>query len=300
MSASDTTQAALVEILHHNPIGGFAYDSEIDTMVQGNAKKDFGGFSDIIRKVFHHEPLNRQRKGEGESYQVMNPRLAVMLSGTIDQLKKLISSEANGLFSRFWYYHIPPSFTPYTMPGQQRDIVGDKCTRLQSEVNEAADLWSDELIYISFTAAQEQELCAAMQDKIRIQETYGGDIGASWLRMGLIIKRIAVTLAAFDGAAGQMPEMPWRAAMGMLPTMKAHCIKALEVIRERTKGRKDISREDYERMKGQGKTEEEIADALGVTRKTLLERRKEWGMGKETVTHGKYRVDAGFDGMGSG
>jgi Protein of unknown function (DUF3987) len=278
MSASDTTQAALVEILFHNPIGGFAYDSEVDTMVQGNAKKDFGGFSDVIRKVFHHEPLARQRKGDGESYVVSSPRLALQLSGTHDQLKKLIPTEYNGLFSRVWYYIIPPVFQEYKTATQQTDIIGQACMDLQQEIMESANLWSDELHYLQFTESQERDLWDAMQDKKSIEERYGGDISASWLRMALITKRIAVTLAAFDGCtSGYVPDNCWLAAMGILKAMKTHCLQAVNIIREHTQGRKDISHDVYLKMKATGMSDEAISKEIGVGRKTIARRKLEWG-----------------------
>lgn len=276
MSASDTTQAALVEILNENPIGGFAYDSEVDTLVQGNAKKDFGGFSDVIRKVFHHEPLSRQRKGDGESYNVEHPRLAVMLSGTHDQLKKLIPSESNGLFSRLWYYSIPKTFIAYSISNQQADVVGDMCCSLQSEIFEKADLWSDELIYMLFSGEQERELFDAMKDKIYVEEKHGGDIGASWLRMALITKRIAVTLAGMEGAAsGIVPTNCWNAAMALLPALKSHCLHALEVVRM-NQGKLMISESEFLVRKAEGKTDKEIAEEFDVSVKTLQRRKDEW------------------------
>lgn len=281
MSASDTTQAALVQTLYENPIGGFAYDSEVDTLVQSNARKDFGGYSDILRKAFHHEPLSRQRKGEGESYIVKEPRLAVMLSGTKDQLRKLIPGEENGLFSRLIYYVIPETFLPYQLAVGQRDIIGDECVALQQEILERADpwddaIWEDGVYLLQFTEHQEEELCREMQDKEDVERKFGGSISASWFRMGLIIKRIAVTLAAFDGFRGsEMPERPWRAAIAMLPVIKAHCIQALQIIRE-NKGRINFSREEYERLKHTGLTDKEIAHKLDVSLRTLNYRKKEW------------------------
>jgi hypothetical protein len=279
MSASDTTQAALVEILYNNPIGGFAYDSEIDTMVQGNAKKEFGGFGDIIRKTFHHEPLSRQRKGEGESYVVEQPRLAVMLSGTRDQLRKLIPSEYNGLFSRLWYYIIPDEFQEYKPATQQRDIVGEACLQLQQYVSESADLWSDQLHYLSFSEKQERSLLDAMQDKRNVEINWGGDISASWLRLPLITKRIAVTLAAFEGCTvGYVPTHCWNCAMGILKTMKRSCLEAVDIIRENSQGKIDIPATTYRTMHAGGMSDVSIAAALGISSKTLQRRKKQWDL----------------------
>lgn len=277
ISISDTTQAALVEMLYENPIGCYGYDSEVDTLVQSNGKKDFGGFSDILRKAYHHEMLSRQRKGEGESYNVPQPRLAICLSGTPDQLKKLITSEYNGLFSRFWFYIIPPAFQEYEPGVLQEDIVGEMCRSLSAYVMERADLWSGELVQIRFTGAQERELKEALQDKKDIEDRYGGDVSASWLRMALIVKRIAVTLAWFEGATGEVPESCWRAAIALLPAIKSHNLSALEIVRT-NQGKADISREKYDECKKQGLSDEAISELLDVGRSTLARRKKQWGL----------------------
>lgn len=277
-SASDTTQAALVEVLYENPIGVFAYDSELDTLVQGNQRKDFGGYSDIIRKVFHHEPLSRQRKTEGESYTVNQPRLAVILSGTHDQLKKLISSEYNGLFSRLWYYVIPPTFQEYIPAKVQADIIGDMCNSLKTEIADRADLWSGEIIHVTFSDEQEEELRIQLSDKKAIEERYGGDTGASWLRMALIVKRIAVTLSFFQGGVESMPLNCWKAAISLLPAIKTHNLAALDIVRQ-NQGKVSISKEEYDDRKKGGMSDEEIAKELGVDRKTIQRRKAQWDNG---------------------
>lgn len=274
-SASDTTAAALTEMLYENPIGIYAYDSELDSLTQGNQKKDFGGFSDQIRKCSHHEPLSRQRKTEGESYNVYEPRLALCLSGTPDQLKKLIQSEYNGLFSRFWYYVIPPTFQEYVPGILQQDIVGDRCRLLSGYILEQAALWIGEIIHIQFTEQQENELKAALQDKKSIEDRFGGDTGASWLRMALIVKRIAVTMAWFEQATGEVPARCWRVAIGLLPALKTHNLAALDLVRQ-NQGKAAISKEQYEAYKGEGLSDEKISKLLGVNRSTIDRRKKEW------------------------
>lgn len=277
ISASDTTQAALVQVLYQNPWGGYAFDAEADTLVQGDARKDFGGFSDIIRKAFHHEQLSRQRKGEGETYNVRDPRLSLLLCGTPDQAQKLIKNESNGLFSRLLYYFIPPDFRPYSRMTASEDIIGNGCMRLQQKVLDQAQFWTGSKIIYTFSDDQEGQLEAAMQDKEEVERKWGQDIGASWIRMAIIIKRIAVTLSAFKGAdEGVIPDDCWASAISMLPGIKGQCIEVLKLIREQTKGRINISQSVYEDMKRQDMTDEQIAKQFGCNRTTIARKKKEW------------------------
>jgi hypothetical protein len=276
ISAGDTSQAALMHSLRDNPTGTLAFDSEADTVAGGN-RRDFGGYSDILRKGFEHESLNRGRLTEGESFLVENPRLAFSISGTAGQLPKLIFSDEDGLFSRFWFYVIPDVFQPYKGPDEQTDVLAEACRIIAPEVHRRADFWNPQTVLIRFTDEMETELTAQMQDKQAIEIRYGGNIGASWLRLGLITKRVAATLSGYEGEHNQISATAWRAAIEMLPTLKTHCLRALSILRQNY-GRKAVQMEDYLRMKETGKTDQVIADQLGVSRKTLATRKREWEM----------------------
>jgi|GEM_PF-5476774 len=277
MSASDTTQAALVQVLHNNSGGGFAIDMEADALVQGDARRDFGGFSDIIRKVFHHEQLSRQRQMEGESYNVHQPRLAVLLCGTPDQAQKVIKSESNGLFSRMLYYYIPPDFCPYKRMSSDTDIIGKQCKELQQIVYSRADFWAGPVVTYKFSKEQEDALEEQMQDKEEVENKWGKDIGASWIRMAIIVKRIAITLAAFqDAEAGMVPQNCWNAALAMLAPIKSHCIEVLNLMRQKTKGKIAISKTDYDNYKAKGLSDSKIAQEIGCNRSTIDRAKKEW------------------------
>jgi hypothetical protein len=67
-------------------------------------KNDWGSYSDLLRKSFHHEKISKSIKTDAEYIEVNNPQLAVALSGTPKQVFNIISSAEDGLFSRFIFY----------------------------------------------------------------------------------------------------------------------------------------------------------------------------------------------------
>jgi hypothetical protein len=82
---------------------GIMCETEADTL--GNVlKQDWGGYSDLLRKVFHFEKISYSRKGSNEFFEIDQPRLSVAISGTPNQILKLIPSVEDGLFSRFLFY----------------------------------------------------------------------------------------------------------------------------------------------------------------------------------------------------
>lgn len=82
---------------------GVMIESEADTL-SVMFKNDWGNFSDVLRKAFHHEPISISRKKDNYYMELETPKLSLALSGTPDQIQPLIQSKENGLFSRFMYY----------------------------------------------------------------------------------------------------------------------------------------------------------------------------------------------------
>lgn len=79
------------------------FESEADSLSK-MMKQDWGDFSDVIRKAFHHETISMSRATDDVYIEIKNPKLSIALSGTPNQLKPLIASKENGLFSRFMFY----------------------------------------------------------------------------------------------------------------------------------------------------------------------------------------------------
>ena len=78
------------------------FETEADSL-SNMLKQDWGDFSDLMRKAFHHETCSISRNDR--FYEIDQPKLSLVLSGTPNQLQPLIASKENGLFSRFCYYY---------------------------------------------------------------------------------------------------------------------------------------------------------------------------------------------------
>lgn len=84
--------------------GLLIFESEADS-ISNMLKQDWGNFSDILRKAFHHEKISISREVDDKFIEVDSPKLSMVISGTKGQVKPLILSKENGLFSRFLYYY---------------------------------------------------------------------------------------------------------------------------------------------------------------------------------------------------
>ena len=68
---------------------------------------DYGHWSDTLRKAFDHDRVAYNRRTDREYREVKKTYLSVLISGTPSQVKSLIPTAENGLFSRQIFYYMP-------------------------------------------------------------------------------------------------------------------------------------------------------------------------------------------------
>lgn len=105
----NSTASALISQLRDCDKGGrILFETEADTLTNA-LNQEHGNFSDILRKIFHHEEVSISRVTDKQFEKIDKPQLSLVLSGTPAQVTKLIPSVENGLFSRFNIYNFSTS-----------------------------------------------------------------------------------------------------------------------------------------------------------------------------------------------
>ena len=105
ISGNNTGTGILQNIMDANGTG-LICETEADT-ISAAIGSEYGHWSDTLRKAFDHDRLSYNRRTDQEYREVKKSYLSVLLSGTRAQVKPLIPSTENGLFSRqlFYYMH---------------------------------------------------------------------------------------------------------------------------------------------------------------------------------------------------
>ncbi len=98
---ANSSSRAIYDTMEANDGWGLLFETEIDTMLNATGQ-EWGNFSDITRKAFHHEDISINRKNE--QFFIDSPRLSICITGTFDQFKKMFQSAENGHFSRYALY----------------------------------------------------------------------------------------------------------------------------------------------------------------------------------------------------
>ncbi len=99
----NSSSARVMQHLKDGDGRGIFCETEADT-IGIVIKQDWGGYSDLLRKVFHHEDISYSRKTDNEWIEIKNGRISIVLASTPNQVEGLIKSAEDGLFSRFIYY----------------------------------------------------------------------------------------------------------------------------------------------------------------------------------------------------
>ncbi len=102
---ANSSASSFLRILADNDGVGLLFESEGDTLSQ-TLKSDYGNYSDVLRKTFHHESVSYSRRKDREYCDINNPRLSVALAGTPEQIRRLIPDAESGLMSRFIFYTV--------------------------------------------------------------------------------------------------------------------------------------------------------------------------------------------------
>ncbi len=198
---ADTFSSSVYDTLSANGGCGLLFDTETDTFVKITNIKDFGDFTDVLRKLFHHEAISMFRKTDHVRIVIHSPRMSVLLTGTPNQVIRLFRKDnvENGFASRFDFYFMPKPELHF------RDVW----MRNKKPLDQIFEAMSDKVLKF-FHALQAQadrpvEFLLSEEQKHLFNETFenvlqeqaamlGEDIQGFIKRHGLICFRIAMVL----------------------------------------------------------------------------------------------------------
>ncbi|CAA0155432.1 DUF3987 domain-containing protein [Tenacibaculum maritimum] len=193
---ANISNAEMYSYLGSSQHGVLIMESEADTM-SNMLNNDWSNYSDVLRKAFHHEPISISRKIEKVFEDIKEPKLAMVISGTPDQLKPLIKSKENGLFSRFIIYN-------FDEVSEFKNVFAQKTRNNKTVFNkigeEIYDLYgilanTTESIEFSFTESQQRKFLSRIKPiRNDIINNHSEAFISNLHRHGLVLFRIAMIL----------------------------------------------------------------------------------------------------------
>ena len=195
---ANSSYAKILQHIQQNEGTGIICETEADSM--GNVmKQEWGGYSDMLRKSFHHETISLSRKTNDEYISIKEPKISIALSGTPGQVSNLISSAEDGLFSRFIFYtfkveeQLWRDVSPFGNPINLNDHFAD----LASQVFAMVQFFEQSNTLIKLTREQWQTINDVGQKWLtEITIFTSEEAGSVAKRLGVILYRLAMIFTA--------------------------------------------------------------------------------------------------------
>ncbi|GAB2564342.1 DUF3987 domain-containing protein [Spirosoma areae] len=232
---ANNSKSGLYKNLAENNERGVIIETEGDTLADA-LKQDYAGFTDLLRNAFHHERCTFFRRGNGGEYvEITRPFLSLVLSSTFDQLKTLMPTPENGLFSRFLFYEMKGSAEFRNVFDKRKrnyaDYFGKMGDWFEKMYNHLEPL--PEPIYFDLTDQQQAAFVDQFQAwKDELREYVAKDLDGTVNRLGLICFRVAMVLTvirAFDTGekigAFVCSDNDYANALSIVETLKIHAVR---------------------------------------------------------------------------
>ena len=198
---ANSSASALLKVMDEYDGRGIVFATEMDTLTQ-TLRSAYGRFGDLVRCIFEHETVSQLRRQNNEFIEIRNPRIAMLLSGTPNQVSPLLRNRENGLMSRFACYVVN------NRVGFNDDVWDVDCQdntpqeailydRLSTELGDRY-LWMSEAghdCYFYLTSAQLKTIKRMFRSEYDTYSQEFSDLFDSTLkRMPVIMKRIGMIL----------------------------------------------------------------------------------------------------------
>jgi len=287
---ADNRRGGTIQLLDENDGSGIIFETEADTVTDSLAA-EHGGFSDIFRKAFHHEPVTLYRKTDSEFRDIAEPKLAVVLTSTPDQSRRLIPSAQNGLFSRFIFYHLKAETEfrdVFDRSKRERPAYFQKMGEDVLEVYDRLAKYKDNPLEFELRENQQPRFLKLFKLwKAEFNEMVDADMTGTANRLGLICFRVAMILTAvrslWDGeesARMVCSDQDFETALRLVEVFKRN---ALRIYWTFPKVAPPPAETAFEKGISDKQTKIAQAKALAIQGKNPREIEKEIGVPKSTV-----------------
>ena len=198
---ANSSASALIKIMDEYDGRGIVFATEMDTLTQ-TLRAAYGHFGDLVRCIFEHETVSQLRRQNNEFIEIRNPRIAMLLSGTPNQVAPLLRNRENGLMSRFGCYVVNSrmDFDDHVWDVEEEGNMPSEAVLYDRLATELGDryLWMETAgheCYFYLTDAQLKTIKRMFRSEY---DTYSQEFGdlfdASLKRMPVIMKRIGMIL----------------------------------------------------------------------------------------------------------
>ena len=198
---ANSSASALIKIMDEYDGRGIVFATEMDTLTQ-TLRAAYGHFGDLVRCIFEHETVSQLRRQNNEFIEIRNPRIAMLLSGTPNQVAPLLRNRENGLMSRFGCYVVNSrmDFDDNVWDVEEEGNTPSEAILYDRLATELGDryLWMETAGHECYFYLSDAQLKTIRRMFRSEYDNYSAEFGdlfdASLKRMPVIMKRIGMIL----------------------------------------------------------------------------------------------------------
>ena len=208
---ANSSYPAFITDLKANDGWGIMFDTEADNVSQ-MLKTDYGDYSALLRQATHHEPVIYNRVKDNTHIEIEEPRLAVCLTCTPDQLPGLFPTILNGLGSRFLFYNLGREIkwrNPFLRKEKTNEQLYEELGERYLELHHLMEELGEKRIQFVFPEPFQDRFNVYFDELLQDQFYMLGDGIVSFIyRMGVYFIRIAMVLSLLRRFSDLTPGKP--------------------------------------------------------------------------------------------
>ena len=197
---ANTSKSQMLLHMSVTEFGNILATTEIDSFAEA-LRTDYGKHAAEIRMFFHHERVGQSYKTDKDPIVIDFPKLALMLSGTPEQLVNFIRTLEDGMYSRFMFYTMSPTYkwknqSPLEGNGNinARELFASVGEKMKANFFKT----KDKEIMINFTREQWDRHTEIFQRELGyVAAEENPNVMAIVFRSGLITMRVAMVLCGY-------------------------------------------------------------------------------------------------------
>lgn len=286
--------------LKHSEDSLLIFETEADSL-SNMLKQDWGDFSDLMRKAFQHETCSISRSDR--MFEVNKPKLSIVLSGTPNQIKPLISSKENGLFSRFLFYYFDEvqgwkDVSPKPNITNKEELFSEKGIEVKTFYDKLLKI---ELVEVKMTSEQWKLFNEVMSGITDLFLETKNDFISVTKRLGLVCFRVIMILTVLrnkeqvqeNSLVIEAIDEDVTTSLELIKYLVDHSLHVFDMYEKNTVKMSLLDRELYSRLPNTFKRVEglKVALKLNIASRTFGAILNRWTKDKvlSKVKHGEYQ-----------
>lgn len=282
---ANISNAEMYSFFGANNDGLLILETEAET-ISNMFKQDWSNYSDVLRKAFHHENISISRKIEKIFEDIKEPKLSLIIGGTLDQLIPLVKSTNNGLYSRFIVYFFNESSTFKNVFDKKKTNINEIFQKFGDDIYIVYNKLLKSKVPFVFKLKKEHENMFVNKfndDTEHIKDTFYSDFLPNLFRHALMSFKIAMIFTILRNMSDienkkelVCSDNDFHLSYDLIKTLLIHCSVVFDDLQYNTLPQLDIN--ILKSLKKDFKTKDayDIGIKFNISKRVMIDKLNQW------------------------